>query len=203
MIVIVDYGMGNLRSIIIKLQRMEIEAMVSSRFEDIQKADKLILPGVGSFASAMENLRTYGLIGALNEAVIQNKIPILGICLGMQLFTKWSEEGNAPGLGWINAETRRFNFEPGSNGLKVPHMGWNTIKVQKSSPLFEDVPLDSRFYFVHSYHVCCGDHGDILATTNYGYDFCSMVQKDNIVGVQFHPEKSHYIGVRLLRNFAR
>jgi glutamine amidotransferase len=201
MIVIVDYGMGNLRSILNKLQRMDAEAIISSKVEDIEKAEKLILPGVGSFAAGMDNLEKHNLIHILTKKVIEEKVPILGICLGMQLLTKRSEEGNADGLGWIDAETKQFEFERNNNKLKVPHMGWNTIDIRRDSALLKGIPINSTFYFVHSYHVCCNGANSVVATTNYGYDFTSVIQKENIFGTQFHPEKSHKNGIRLLKNF--
>ena len=201
MIVIVDYGMGNLRSILNKLQRMDVKAIISSKVEDIEKAEKLILPGVGSFATGMDNLEKYDLIPILNKKVIKEKKPILGICLGMQLVTKRSEEGNADGLGWIDAETKKFDFGRKNIGLKIPHMGWNSIDIRRDSLLLKDIFINSTFYFVHSYHVCCNGTNSIVATTNYGYDFTSVIQKENIFGTQFHPEKSHKNGIRLLKNF--
>jgi glutamine amidotransferase len=201
MIVIVDYGMGNLRSILNKLQRMDAEAVISSKVEDIEKAEKLILPGVGSFATGMGNLDNYNIIPILTKKVIEDKTPILGICLGMQLLTRRSEEGNADGLGWIDAETKQFEFEGNNIKLKIPHIGWNTIDIRRESALLKDIPTNSTFYFVHSYHVCCNGTNSVVATTNYGYDFTSVIQKENMFGVQFHPEKSHKSGVRLLKNF--
>ena len=201
MMVIVDYGMGNLRSILNKLQRVDAEAIISSEVEDIEKAEKLILPGVGSFAAGMDNLEKYNLIPILTKKVIEEKVPILGICLGMQLLTRRSEEGNADGLGWIDAETKQFVFERNNTKLKIPHMGWNSIDIRSDSILLKDIPVNSTFYFVHSYHVCCNGTNSVVATTNYGYDFTSVIEKENVFGTQFHPEKSHKNGVRLLKNF--
>ena len=201
MIVIVDYGMGNLRSILNKLQRMDAEVVISSKVEDIEKAKKLILPGVGSFATGMDNLEKHNLIPILTKKVIEDKTPILGICLGMQLLTLRSEEGNAEGLGWIDAETKQFEFEGKDIGLKIPHMGWNSIDIRRESALLKDIPTNSTFYFVHSYHVCCNGTNSVVATTNYGYDFTSVIEKENVFGVQFHPEKSHKSGIKLLKNF--
>lgn len=202
MIVVVNYGMGNLGAIVNMLHKVGIEAMVSSSVADIDRADKLILPGVGAFDSGAKNLNELGLINILTMKAIEEKIPILGICLGMQLFTKRSEEGKLPGLGWLDAETVRFNFDNAQKNLKAPHMGWNELFIRKPSYLFHDVHGVPRFYFVHSYHVVCHEAEDILTTTLYGYDFVSAVQRKNIVGVQFHPEKSHRFGLRLLTNFA-
>lgn len=201
MVVIINYGMGNIGSISNMLKRVGAEAIVSSNPQEIKKAARLILPGVGAFNNGMDNLNNLGLTSILNEMVIQQKTPILGICLGMQLMTKSSEEGSGPGLGWIDASTIRFKFGKEKQNLKIPHMGWNTIKWKKESVLFRDMFEEPRFYFVHSYHAVCNDKEDILATTNYGYDFVSAFQRDNIIGVQFHPEKSHKFGMQVLRNF--
>ena len=147
------------------------------------------------------NLRTRGLEEVLSEKVIQNKAPCLGICLGMQLLMGSSEEGQEPGLGWIAGRTRKFSFEQREPARKVPHMGWNAVQVKQPNPLFLGLDGEARFYFVHSYHAICEDASDISATTNYGYDFACAVQKGNVLGVQFHPEKSHRFGMRLLNNF--
>ena len=203
MVVIVDYGMGNLRSVSYRLHQIKVEAMVSSDPEDLKKADKIILPGVGAFETGMQNLKSSGFIPLLNERVLGDKVPVLGICLGMQLFTNHSEEGNAEGLGWVDAETKRFDFSNNEIKHKVPHMGWNSVDIRKNnSKMMNDLPENPSFYFVHSYHVQCNDEEVILASTVYGYEFTSILQKDNIYGVQFHPEKSHKGGVQLLKNFA-
>lgn len=204
MIVVVDYGMGNLGSIMNMLKKLEARAILSSSIADIENAQKLILPGVGSFDTGMKNLDTLGLVPILNKKVIEDKTPILGICLGMQLFTRRSEEGNLPGLGWIDAETTKFKFDD-AQGMKnkIPHMGWNTIEVMKANELFNGMYPEPRFYFVHSYHVSCNREEDILTKTFYGYYFVSSIVRHNILGVQFHPEKSHKFGMKLLGNFAR
>lgn len=202
MITIIDYGLGNLGSIRNMLKKIGAEAQISADLSTIEKADKLILPGVGAFDNGMRQIKQLGLTGLLARKVLEEKTPILGICLGMQLFTKKSEEGELPGLGWIEAATVRFNFSALGEQLKIPHMGWNKIQPVKKSPLFD--PADEgekRFYFVHSYHVVCAEAGDVLARTNYGFDFVSAFQKDNIYGVQFHPEKSHKFGLKMLRNY--
>lgn len=199
MIVIVDYGAGNLRSMMNKLQRLGVPAVVSSKPAIILKADKLILPGVGFFATGMANLKQYGLVKALNQKVLVEKTPILGVCLGMQLFSQKSEEGNAEGLGYLQAETKKFHFD--KVPLKIPHIGWNNIKIRQKSPLLDDIDILAQYYFVHSYHLVCQDKKDILAQTDYGYDFVSMVQHENIYGAQFHPEKSHANGIKIIQNF--
>lgn len=200
MITIIDYGAGNLGSIQNMVRKIGFKSNVSSRKEDILDADKLILPGVGSFDFGMKQLNNSGLIDALNLKVLDEKIPILGICLGVQLFANQSEEGESKGLSWFNAESVKFNFNE-SNKLKIPHMGWNEIIKKKDSRLLEDISLESRFYFVHSYHIKCNDQDDTLLETNYGYNFVSAIEKKNIVGVQFHPEKSHKFGMKILNNF--
>jgi glutamine amidotransferase len=201
MVLIVDYGMGNIRSIQHKLQKNGIQANVSSNSSDILSAGKLILPGVGHFKKGMENLNKYNLVEALNRKVLLEKTPIMGICLGIQLFTKFSEEGNVPGLGWIDAETRRFRFE--NSSLSIPHVGWDSIRIKKPSPLFTDLPEDKKYYFTHSYHLVCRNEEDILAESEYGYGFVAAIQHENIYGTQFHPEKSHKEGMKVLLNFCR
>lgn len=200
MITIIDYGMGNLGSIQNMLRRLGVDAEITSDIELIRKAKKLILPGVGAFDKAMMNLENRDLISVLNEQVLKKRIPLLGICLGMQLLTKGSEEGELNGLGWIDAETLRFNFSPEMK-LRVPHMGWNTLTVQQKSCLFQQMYEEPRFYFVHSYYVKCKSRESILATTQYGIDFASGITQDNIYGLQFHPEKSHKFGMQVLKNF--
>lgn len=203
MIVIINYGLGNLMSILNMLKKIGEEATISSSFVDIKNADKLILPGVGAFDKGMKNLSDFGFISVLNDKVIKEKTPILGICLGMQLFTMESEEGNRPGLGWVDAETIRFRFDKAKTDLKIPHMGWNSIMIQEKSSLFNDFYEEPRFYFVHSYHLLCHKKEDILTTTEYGYDFPSSIARDNIIGVQFHPEKSLKYGMKFLENFVK
>lgn len=190
MVVVVDYGMGNLGSIANMLKKIGVTATVSSDTSAIEGADKLILPGVGSFDNGMKNLSERGMAEILNAKVLQNKTPILGLCLGMQLFTQRSEEGKLPGLGWLEAETIRFKFDEAQNNYKVPHMGWSSVEICRPNPIFKDMTADSRFYFVHSYYLICADLQIVVAKTNYGLMFTSVVAKDNIVGVQFHPEKS-------------
>ncbi len=201
MITIIDYGMGNVGSILNMLRKLGASAMISNHQDDIIKADKLILPGVGAFDNAINNLNDLGLIPILNGQVLDKKIPILGICLGIQLFTKRSEEGRLPGLGWIDAETIRFKFSDKQKSLKIPHMGWNNILIKNNETIFKEMFDDCRFYFVHSYHLDGCDEQQILSTTNHGYQFVSSIQKENIIGTQFHPEKSHKYGLKLLKNF--
>ncbi len=197
MVIIVDYGMGNLGSIANMIKKVGHKSIITSDVQKIKNATKLILPGVGAFDNGMRHLKDSGLIEVLNHKVLIEKIPILGICLGMQLMTNSSEEGTIAGLGWIDAQARKFV----SDELKVPHMGWNVVKHKKSSKLFDELKTEKRFYFVHSYYVSCNSKDDILTTTPYGHDFISSYEKDNVIGVQFHPEKSHKFGMNLMRNF--
>lgn len=201
MIAIIDYNMGNVGSIRNMLKKLGAPAVITSDIEQISNASKLILPGVGAFDAGMTHINRMGLLDILNRRVLEEKVPILGICLGMQLLTAGSEEGVLPGLGWLEGKTVRFHFEAGSE-LRVPHMGWNSVKVRRDDSLFRSMVEDAAFYFVHSYHVVCDRDEHVLATTHYGYDFACAVQKGNIMGTQFHPEKSHRYGMQLLKNFA-
>lgn len=199
-VVIVDYGTGNLNSVKRSMDRMRVNSVVSSDYRDIIDSDKIILPGVGHFGRAMSNLKELNLIETLNDAVLVKQKPILGICLGMELMAKSSEEGDADGLGWFDAEIIAFNVSD-KNLYKVPHMGWNTIFIKKNSPLMKNIIESSEFYFVHSYHLKVNDESDILNETNYDFTFPSAIEKGNIFGVQYHPEKSHDAGAQLLKNF--
>jgi len=203
MITIIDYGLGNLSSLHNMLKKIGEDSIISYKEEDIEKADKLILPGVGAFDTGIRNLEKLNIINTLNKTVIKKKTPILCICLGMQIITQKSEEGILNGLGWIDAQTKRFNFNNLNNKLKIPHMGWNNINIIKNTKLLNYFNYDARFYFVHSYHVVCDNNKDIIATTNHGYDFTSIIKHNNIIGVQFHPEKSHKFGIQLFRNFVK
>lgn len=202
MITIIDYGIGNLGSIKNMLKKAGIKSRISSTEEEIGEAEKLILPGVGAFDYGMSQLRSAVYFDTLNKRVQEDKIPVLGICLGAQLLTEGSEEGELPGLGWIKGKTIKFREEKMDNKLKVPHMGWNEVETQKESKLFEDMYEEPRFYFVHTYHIKCEEEKDVLVRSSYGYDFIAGVENENVVGVQFHPEKSHKFGLKLLTNFA-
>ena len=183
------------------LAYLGIESRISADHSDIAYADRLILPGVGHFQHGMEQLEQLGLVDVLNKEVLENKKPILGICLGMQLLTKYSEEGNLAGLGFIDAQTKKFELPDAT--LKVPHMGWNTVEFKKDSPMNKAISFNPRYYFVHSYFVDCANQDDILCTTQYGHEFVSGFQHQNIFGLQFHPEKSHKFGMELLTNFSK
>lgn len=202
MITIIDYGMGNVGSIKNMLKKAGHKSNITSKIHEIKDAEKIILPGVGSFDNGIKHLSELNLKDVLDEKVLDEKTPVMGICLGMQLMTKNSEEGKLPGLGWLNAKTIRFKFNWDSL-LKIPHMGWNSVKIEKKSKIFQDMyAQENRFYFVHSYHVVCNNQEDILTTTFYGYNFASGFERDNIIGLQFHPEKSHKFGMQVLKNFA-
>lgn len=193
--------MGNMHSVWKHLTSFGVECAVSAKPQEILKASKLILPGVGHFGQAMENLEQQGLVDVLNELVMHKKIPILGICLGMQLMADYSEEGNTDGLGWIFGKVRRLQVKD-TLRFKVPHMGWNQIRKQKKSKLLEGISGTSEFYFLHSYHLMA-EQNDVLSETSYSCEFTSAVERENIYGVQFHPEKSHSAGRILLNNFIK
>jgi glutamine amidotransferase len=198
-IAIIDYGVGNVASIANMCKKIGVSASVVRTPAELRAARRLILPGVGSFDHGMSELRSRGLVDPLNELVLKEDMPILGICLGMQLFAQASAEGSETGLGWIAARCLKFEFARTETRLKVPHMGWNTVAAVNSGQSF--IPPDARFYFVHAYHLDCEHASDVAGETTYGYRFCSAVAKANIFGVQFHPEKSHRFGMDLLRRF--
>jgi len=199
-VAIVDYGMGNLHSVYKAFRRIGAEAAITSDPTQVAAAERLVLPGVGHFGKAMDNLRTRGLIGPLHHSVMERKVPVLGICLGMQLFARRSEEGDVDGLGWIDAQVVRFKVRD-TLRHKVPQMGWNSIHQRKQGRLRAGLPIDPLFYFAHSYHLVCADEGDVLFETEYAYSFASAVERGNVLGMQFHPEKSHASGEALLRDF--
>lgn len=178
-----------------------VDAVISSDLGILKTADRLILPGVGHFAHGMQQLDSLGFSDAIKEHAIINQKPILGICLGMQLMTKLSEEGNSIGLGLVDAQTKKFQFQDQS--LKIPHMGWNEVTWQKESIMLDGLSEKPRYFFVHSYFVECNKHEDVLGTTNYGKEFVSAFQHNNIIGMQFHPEKSHKFGKELFQNFVK
>ena len=201
MISVLDYGVGNLGSIINMFRRIGVKVHIASSADELQVADKLLLPGVGAFDTGMRRLRESGMYEALCRRVLDDHVPILGICLGMQMLGNGSEEGEESGLGIIDGQAVRFSFR-GEMNLKVPHMGWSTLSHCKESRLLASLPDQSRFYFVHSYHFTCHNKSDVLATANYGGEFVAMVCRDNVFGAQFHPEKSHRFGMALLHSFS-
>lgn len=197
MIAIVDYDIGNLRSVEKAVIRLGYDCVVTRDFHELDRSSKLILPGVGNFSQGMDNLKKHGLTEALTEMVIRKQKPILGICLGMQLMTEYSEEGNCMGLGWVKGQTRQFRLA----SLRVPHIGWNTVEIKRNSSLEIDLNDEDEFYFVHSYYVSCESSEDILFRSSYEITFTSGFLKGNIMGVQFHPEKSHLSGLKVLKSF--
>lgn len=202
MVLIFDYGIGNLTSIANMLKKVGVQSKISNAEKDVLSASKIILPGVGSFEYGINKLKSLPSFSVLEQEVIYNKKPILGVCLGAQLLFQSSEEGNNPkGLGWIDGHIHKFNSNSFSQNEKIPHMGWNWVKMIKQSNLLTGLDQHARFYFVHSYHMLVNNSDDILLKTNYGYEFVSAVEKGNILGVQFHPEKSHKFGLKLYSNF--
>lgn len=201
MVSIVDCGIGNVSSLTNIIQKVGGDVQIISSPEKIKDAESLILPGVGAFDHAMKILKSDGWIEPLYQHAIIDKKPILGVCLGMHIMTRNSQEGLSDGLGFIEADTVRFSLDSMVEKRTIPHMGWNTINAQKKNVFFGLDEPESRFYFVHSYHVVCDNQCDILTTTNYGYKFTSSFQRDNIIGVQFHPEKSHKFGYKFFKQF--
>ena len=199
MVTIVDYGMGNLGSIKNMFKRIGVSTVLAADLEAIEKSDKLVLPGVGNFDQAMKRINSSDLRKILDRKALVERIPILGICLGMQLLTQSSEEGTLLGLGWIKAVTRRF---PKTSKLKVPHMGWNIVSPVRESPISKNLPDEIRFYFVHSFYVHVENEEDSILKAHYGINFDAAIQHGNIFGAQFHPEKSHKFGMQFLTNFA-
>jgi glutamine amidotransferase len=202
MIMIVDYGLGNLRSVLGAVTKLGFEARVSSDPAELEQASKLILPGVGAFGDGMNQLRDRKLLPALRRLVVGELRPILGICLGAQLMARDSEEfGRHEGFGWIDASVQRI--EPRDTTIRVPHVGWNAVHQSEGDPMFADVPQDELFYFVHSYHIVCDSPGIVVGTAEYGGTMTAAFRHGSIWGTQFHPEKSQRHGLTLLRNFLR
>lgn len=198
MITIVDYGVGNLGSIVNMFKRVDVPVRVTGDVHELTEATKILLPGVGAFDHAIQRIQDSGLREILDRKALVEKIPVLGVCLGMQLMTRDSEEGVLPGLGWVDAHARRFPMMP---GLKVPHMGWNAVSSAKHSSLTAGWPSEPRFYFVHSYFVDLADPSDRLLRAHHGIEFDAAFQRGNLFGAQFHPEKSHKFGMALFKNF--
>ena len=201
MIAIIDNNLGNLGSMSNMLRKIGAPAVVTSDAAEIERASKLILPGVGAFDTGMRNLSQRGLLEVLRYKALVEQVPILGVCLGMQLMAKHSEEGREAGLGWVDADVVRFQ-NAGDPQFKIPNMGWNSVRPAKEHHLIGDLGEESRFYFVHSYFLRCANADDVLLTAEYGCEFVAGFQHRNVMGVQFHPEKSHKYGMRLLANFA-
>jgi glutamine amidotransferase len=202
MIAIIDYGLGNIKAFANVFNKLNIPVIIARESEDLKEASKIILPGVGSFDYAMQRLNDSGLRQALEKKVLQEKVPVIGICVGMQMLSKKSEEGVLPGLGWIDGVVKKFILPSDSTTMRIPHMGWNEVSPVTGNKLFTGLETNSRFYFLHSYYFHCNNKENILAVSDYGGEFTCAVNSGNIYGVQFHPEKSHQWGVGLLRNFA-
>lgn len=200
MVAILDYGIGNINSIFNMLKKIGAQAVITSDPERIQQADKLILPGVGHFDYCMQQLRNTPFYQLLQDRVLTEKVPVLGVCVGCQMLMESSEEGSETGLGWIKGKVIRFKTANMNPPLTVPHMAWTDVQVKNNNKLYSDI-ADPRFYFVHSFHLACDDQSVVSATSNYGYEFTASVQQENITGVQFHPEKSHKFGMKLYGNF--
>jgi glutamine amidotransferase len=203
MITLIDYGLGNINAFVNVFKRIDVPVKTAKNINELHDATKLILPGVGAFDHAMEKLNGSGMKDEIENLVLAKKMPIIGICVGMQILGKSSDEGTLPGLGWIDAEVRKFDETTIKQKTKLPHMGWNDVKPTTNNKLFEDLESESLFYFLHSYYFDCQNKSDIIASADYGIEFACAVNHDNIYGVQFHPEKSHHYGERLLHNFSR
>lgn len=203
MITIIDYGLGNIRAFVNVYERLHIPISVAETADDLEAASKIILPGVGAFDHAMRKFSNSGIRDAVEKLVLDQQVPILGVCVGMQMLAYSSEEGKLPGLGWIDGIVVKFDTGVLDTRTQLPHMGWNTIHPTNSeNPLLANLGHDARFYFLHSYYFRCHNQIDTLATTEYGIQFTSVLNSKNIYGVQFHPEKSHHWGIQLLKNFA-
>ena len=202
MITIVDYGLGNIQAIANIYRRLDIPVTTATDAAALLQAERIVLPGVGAFDWAMSRLQASGMREALDHMVLEQQRPVIGICVGMQMLSKRSDEGSAAGLGWIDATVRLFDDARFSGPTHLPHMGWNDVQPRGHDPLFASLEKDARFYFLHSYYFEAHDPADVLATSDYGGEFCCAVRRGNVMGVQFHPEKSHQWGTRLLKNFA-
>ena len=202
MVVIVNYGSGNIYAVANIYRMLNIEYVISSNIKELRKASHLILPGVGAFDETMKILRDSDLKSFLDDMVLGELRPILGICVGMQLLAESSEEGKLEGFGWIKGRVKKFDIGTLKHKPYLPHLGWNTVELKRESSLFNDVDHDNGFYFLHSYYFSCANQKDVLGSTEYGIEFASAINKNNVFGMQFHPEKSHKNGINLFRNFA-
>ena len=202
MIAIVDYGLGNVKAFANVYERLNVPTYIVRNREDLKKATKVILPGVGAFDHAMNKLNQSGMRDELDALVLEKHLPVLGICVGMQMLAQSSEEGALKGLGWLDGVVKKIDSAAIKSITKLPHMGWNDIAPRTDNPLLSALNGNFRFYFLHSYYFQCKQPEDVIATTNYGMKFASVVNHRNIYGVQFHPEKSHQWGIQLLKNFA-
>lgn len=203
MITIIDYGVGNINAFVNVYKRVNVPTKIAKTAADLEGAQKIILPGVGHFDHAMSELIKSGMREKLDELVMEKKIPVIGICVGMQMMGNSSDEGKLAGLGWIDASIKKFDETKIKQVTRLPHMGWNDVNPVISNPLFEGLEKDALFYFLHSYYFECNNSSDILATSDYGGEFSCAAHHENIYGIQFHPEKSHHYGETLLHNFAK
>jgi glutamine amidotransferase len=202
LITIIDYGLGNVQAIQNIYRKLDVPVALAKTNDDLQAATHLVLPGVGAFDWAMARLNDSGMRGALDELVLGQGVPVLGICVGMQMMARQSEEGTARGLAWIDAVVKRFDTSRMRDQIRLPHMGWNDIDFAQANGLLRGLEVGARFYFLHSFYFLPNNNLDVLAWANYGGPFACAVRKGNIFGVQFHPEKSHTWGIQLLKNFA-
>lgn len=203
MITIIDYGLGNIRAFVNVYERLNIKTKIARTADEITGAEKIILPGVGAFDYAMSQLNASGMRDELEKQVVINKVPVIGICVGMQMLARSSDEGRLPGLGWVDGEVRMFDPELIPYKTRLPHMGWNSMTPVKENHLLNGFDGPMRFYFLHSYYFICHQDDDVIATTHYGITYASAINRGNVYGIQFHPEKSHSNGIRLLHNFAK
>lgn len=199
MIKIIDYGVGNIKAFVNIYKRLGIEIDIASNYKSLTNASKLILPGVGHFDYAMHKFNETGMMETVNDLVMNKKVPVLGICVGMQIMAISSDEGSKKGLGWIDAHVKKIDIK--NNNFRLPHMGWNNIIINKNDGILKNLDNNSRFYFLHSYYFNCTNENNIIALSNYGSNFPSIVRQENIIGIQCHPEKSHEFGEQILKNF--
>ena len=202
MITIIDYGLGNVLAFVNVYNRLNVPVAVAKSADDLRNASRLILPGVGSFDHAMQQLDQSGMRQLVEQLVMSDKLPVLGICVGMQMLAKSSDEGKLPGLGWIDGTVKKFDLSAMPPDTNLPHMGWNDVAPVAEGGLFKGIEKDSRFYFLHSFYFECNQQSNVLAVSDYGGNFSCAVRQDNVFGVQFHPEKSHHFGSQLLKNFS-
>lgn len=203
MIAIINYGVGNIRAFKNIYDKLNVPVKIAEKYTDLVNVDKIILPGVGAFDHAMFKLNSSGMRDLIDELVLVKKMPVIGICVGMQMLANKSNEGESQGLGWIDAEVKKFDVSKIIYKTHLPHMGWNDVSTVGSNPLFNGLNSHAKFYFLHSYYFDCKENQNIIAKAEYGIDFACAVNRDNIFGVQFHPEKSHNYGIELLKNFSK
>lgn len=201
MIAIIDYGVGNIKAFENIYKQLNIPFKIAKNSHDLDEATKLILPGVGAFDHAMMSLQHSGMRDKLDELVLEKKLSVLGICVGLQMLANSSEEGVLPGLGWIDGKVKKFDIDKLTASMPLPHMGWNNINIVSNNRLLKDLDKESRYYFLHSYYIECKNNEDVIAYSEYGEEFASIINHENIYGIQPHPEKSHNNGITLLKNF--